>query len=193
MLINKIINFETKILWNSVLKKLKEYGKECKCQRGFSVKGFEYISMGSGFNGGTNICLHVWKNYKNQVMDRDPQLVIGDNVSMVANSYISCSNQVIIGDGVLVGANVFISDNMHGKNTFEELSIAPNNRKLYSKGPVVIGDNVWLGRNVCVMPNVKIGKGTIVGANAVVTHDLPENCVAVGAPARVIKKIDGDD
>ena len=54
--------------------------------------------------------------------------------------------------------------------------------------PVVIGEGSWLGENVCVC-GASIGKHCVIGANSVVTNDIPDYCVAVGAPARVIKKI----
>jgi lipopolysaccharide O-acetyltransferase len=55
-------------------------------------------------------------------------------------------------------------------------------------GPVVIEDEVWLGERVCVMPNVTIGKHSVIGANSVVTKDIPPYCIAVGVPARIIKQ-----
>lgn len=66
----------------------------------------------------------------------------------------------------------------------------------YSKQPliineVIIEDGVWLGQRV-VLPGVKIGKNAIVGANSVVTHNIPENTIAVGSPAKVIKRLDGE-
>lgn len=68
-------------------------------------------------------------------------------------------------------------------------SIPYYERSMYSKGPVVIGNNVWLGNNVCVMPGVTIGDGAIIGANSVVTHDIPAYSVAAGIPAKVIKQL----
>ena len=62
-------------------------------------------------------------------------------------------------------------------------------RPLHSKGPIIIEDNVWVGENVCILENVRIGKCSIIGANAVVTHDIPPYSIAVGVPAKVIKKI----
>ena len=62
-------------------------------------------------------------------------------------------------------------------------------RKLLSKGPIYIGENSWIGENACIMPNVSIGKGCIIGANSVVTHNIPDYSVAVGCPAKVVKTI----
>jgi acetyltransferase-like isoleucine patch superfamily enzyme len=69
------------------------------------------------------------------------------------------------------------------------LSIPPSERKLISKGPVIIGDNVWVGEGVAILPNVTIGRNCIIGTNSVVTKSIPENSVAAGIPAKVIKKI----
>ena len=55
---------------------------------------------------------------------------------------------------------------------------------------MIIGDNVWVGDNVTILPNVHIGNGCVVGSNSVVTKDIPDNCIAVGIPAKVIKKYD---
>ena len=60
------------------------------------------------------------------------------------------------------------------------------NRKLYSKGPVIIGRNVWIGENVCILPNVSIGDGAIIGAGAVVTHNIPSYSISAGVPAKLI-------
>ena len=61
---------------------------------------------------------------------------------------------------------------------------------MFSPGPVSIGDGSWLGIKVAVMPNVSIGKGCVIGANSVVTRDVPDYHIAAGAPARVIKAVD---
>lgn len=68
--------------------------------------------------------------------------------------------------------------------------MAPNQRPLYSKGAVHIGNNVWIGQNACIMPGVTIADGAIIAANSVVTHDIPAYSVAAGAPAKVIKHIE---
>ena len=52
-----------------------------------------------------------------------------------------------------------------------------------------IGNNVWIGKNVCIMSGVSIGDNTVIGANSVVTHSLPSNCMACGAPAKIIKQL----
>lgn len=119
----------------------------------------------------------------------NPQLEIGDKVSIGEYSHITCANKVTIGNGVLTGRFVLITDNCHGNNTKEVADIAPLAREIHSNGPVYIGENVWIGDKVTILPNVTIGKGCIIAANAVVTKDIPEYSVAAGVPAKVIKTI----
>jgi acetyltransferase-like isoleucine patch superfamily enzyme len=66
----------------------------------------------------------------------------------------------------------------------------PFRRPLVSKGPVLIGDCVWIGDKATILPGVTIGKGSVIGANAVVTKDVPDYCMAAGNPAVVLKKLE---
>ncbi|MGI6220066.1 MAG: acyltransferase [Bacteroidaceae bacterium] len=104
-------------------------------------------------------------------------------------SQVTAIRSIRIGNGVRTGPNVLITDNAHGASVAELLETAPNLRPLSSKGPVVIEDNVWIGTKSSIMPGVRIGRGSIIAANSVVTHDIPPYCVAAGAPARVVKKM----
>lgn len=115
--------------------------------------------------------------------------MIGNNCSIRNNAHITAINCIRIGDNLLTGTNVLITDNSHGQSTREHMSLPFTERPLYSKGPVVIGNNVWLGNNVCVMSGVTIGDGAIIGANAVVTHDIPAYAVAAGILAKVVKQL----
>ena len=85
---------------------------------------------------------------------------------------------------------VMITDNSHGHtDNISELKINPIDRPLVSKGPVVIEENVWIGEKVSIMPNVTIGRGSIIAANAVVTKSVPAYSIVGGCPARVIKTL----
>lgn len=118
-----------------------------------------------------------------------PRLQIGDGVSMEYDCHIGCVNEVRIGARVLMASRVYISDHSHGGTNAEDLMLAPNERSILSKGPVIIEDEVWLGEGAAVMPGVRIGRSSIIGANAVVTRDIPPYSIAAGAPARVIKTL----
>lgn len=184
MIVNKIIN---KIKLTHALSKLKYHGIDIKIGERFSINGKKNISIGSHFRGGRNIIIDTFTSYNGFSLGNNPKLIIGDNVSMTDNCYISCINEVLIGDGTLLGVNTFITDNFHGSSTYKEMKIPPSDRKLCSKGPVAIGKNVWTGRNVCIMPGVTIGDGAVIGANSVVTHNIPPYSIACGSPAKVIR------
>jgi lipopolysaccharide O-acetyltransferase len=120
-------------------------------------------------------------------------LYIGDNVQINDHVHIAAFNKVEIGNNVLIASNVFITDHNHGvyKGSDDDDSpdSLPNSRKIVSK-EVIIEDNVWIGEFVSVLPGVRIGKGSIIGSMSVVTKDIPPNTIAVGSPARIIKKYD---
>jgi maltose O-acetyltransferase len=91
---------------------------------------------------------------------------------------------ITIGDDVQIGPNVQLLTPTH------PVAAGPRRDKWEAAKPIVIGDNVWLGGGVIVLPGVTIGENTVVGAGAVVVHDLPPNVVAVGNPARIVKRVE---
>ncbi len=96
---------------------------------------------------------------------------------------------VTIGDYVLLGPNVTLTSATHNQDW--RIRYADDISDIEG-APIVIEDHVWIGANVVVMPGVTIGKHSIIGAGSVVTKDIPPDCVAVGVPARVIKKLTED-
>lgn len=118
-----------------------------------------------------------------------PVILLGDNVSIGDESQITSINRIVIGSGVLTGKKVLITDNAHGQFNETDLSKKPLEREMFSKGPVIIKDNVWIGEKATILAGVTIGTGCIIGANSVVTKDIPDYCIVAGAPARIIKRI----
>lgn len=120
------------------------------------------------------------------------KIYFGNDVQVNDYVHIAAVEKVSIGNNVLIASKVFISDHNHGGYSGDVHSapdVPPANRPIISS-PVIIEDNVWIGEFVSVLPGVTIGKGSIIGANSVVTSDIPANSIAVGAPARVIKRFD---
>ncbi len=165
----------------------KYFGKNSKIFSFRSLIGGEYISIGDNTIIGTQAVITAWDNHGEYAFT--PFINIGKNVSIGNDCHITAINNISIGDNVLMGMKVTITDNSHGTNTIEELNIAPVYRQLHSNGPVIIEDGVWIGDKVTILPNTRIGKNSIIGANAVVTGDIPSNSIAVGIPAKVIKTI----
>lgn len=188
--IDFFVRLRNKLLWNAYAFGFRKIGKNCHVGDKFSVRGSQYISIGDNFDAGNNLRLEAWDSYGGDKGIYNPSLIIGNNVVFTDFIYISCINRVEIGDDVLLGRNVFIADNGHGDFNLENMNISPVQRKLSSKGPVKIGKNVWIGRCTSILSGVTIGDNVIVGANSVVTHDIPDNCMAVGVPAKIIKRLD---
>lgn len=151
------------------------------------LKGAKYVTLADNVSIGDRCILEVHDSYLSQRFS--PILTIGINGRLGDDGHITCINRVQIGNNVRMGRKVFITDNAHGASDRILLDIAPNKRPLNSKGPVIIEDNVWIGEMVCIMPGVRIGKGSIIGANAVVTKDVPPYCVAAGNPAKIVKQL----
>jgi acetyltransferase-like isoleucine patch superfamily enzyme len=113
-------------------------------------------------------------------------LKIGDGCVFGYNNHITSVRSVVIGNNVLTANNVYISDNSHG---YENIKIPIIDQPVQFKKAVVIGDGSWIGENACIIGS-SIGKNCVIGANAVVTHDIPDYSVAIGAPAVVIRHYD---
>ena len=116
-----------------------------------------------------------------------PEIKIGNGCNFGQYNHITAVNKIIIGDNLLTGRFVLITDNSHGSFNYDEMQVHPSKRPVISKGPVIIGNNVWIGDKASVMPGVHIGDGCIIGANSVVTHNIPSYSMAAGNPAVVIK------
>jgi acetyltransferase-like isoleucine patch superfamily enzyme len=124
---------------------------------------------------------------RHDVQSYSSHIRIGHRVTSSGSLVIGAAQRVEIGDDVLLAMNVTILDNLHGyENAEEPYKYQP----LQRIAPVEVGRGCWIGQNVVILPSVKIGEMSIIGANSVVTHSIPERSIAVGAPARVIKQWD---
>lgn len=111
-----------------------------------------------------------------------PELHIGNFVTIGRGTIISVKDKLCIGDYTLIGPNVQITDNNH--------STRRDNLIKYQRSvikPIIIGQDCWIGSGAKVLAGVTIGNGAVVGANAVVTHDVPPFAIVGGVPAKVIK------
>lgn len=155
-------------------------------QKPFVLHCENNIVIGNSFAAQAGCRIETYEGYSNNSV----KIIIGDNVTLNYRTHIGAINYVEIGDGTLTGSDVLIVDHNHGENKdLEELNIRPRMRPLYSPGPVIIGENVWIGDKACILPAVKIGNNSIIGAGSIVTHDIPEDCIAAGNPARIIKDL----
>ena len=114
----------------------------------------------------------------------NPVVTIGDRCLIGRGSGIVGHFSIDIGDDVWTGHNVYITDQNHG---YEDVSL-PISKQSQPERAVKIGSGSWLGYGSVVLPGVTIGEHCVIGANSVVTRDVPSYSVAVGVPARVIKR-----
>ena len=114
----------------------------------------------------------------------------GHNISIGDGSWVNYGMTVLDVAPVAIGADVLIGPNCSLYTAIHPTEPGPRRAKWESSAPITLEDNVWLGGSVVVCPGVTIGENSIIGAGAVVTRDIPANCIAVGNPARVIKDLD---
>ncbi len=158
---------------------------------GTIIKGRSMIDFGKRLTTGSNCRIEAF------IADGDNSIKIhfGNDIQLNDNVHIASLRFVEIGDNVLMASHVYISDNSHGSYKGDESDTSPDiipTKRPYYVAPVSIGDRVWIGEGVFVMPGVTIGEGAIIGAHSVVNKNIPANCIAVGAPAKVIKRYDFD-
>ena len=131
------------------------------------------------------------------ICDYGCNIYLGNNVSVNMNcTFVDC-NKITIGSNVLIASNVQIYTATHPVELEERLTPDwdPESGEYFCRTyalPVTIGDGCWIGGGVIILPGMNIGKGCVIGAGSVVTRDIPENCVAVGNPCRVIRRINGE-
>lgn len=160
----------------------------CSLQGG----GSRHISIGHHTCIQKHSVLGCWQHYNayDGPQTFSPEIIIGNFCNIGAYTQITACNKITIGDGLLTGRFVYIGDNAHGSLSLKEANVPPVLRHLTSKGEIIIGNNVWIGDKVTILAGIHIGDNVIIGANSVVTHDIPSNSVWAGNPAVVIKHID---
>lgn len=146
------------------------------------IIGWRNVRIGEG----SVISEGAWIN----VNDRDgaePAIVIGNNCFLGRRNFLSSGKRIRIGDYCLTGIDCHFLGADHLHSTPYTPYVAAGTT---SGGVIDIGPNCWLGASVTVLKDVRIGFGSIIGAGAVVTRDVPPFSTAVGNPARVIKRFD---
>jgi len=146
-----------------------------------------HIAIGERTMFGPHVALSVGMVDGQEIL-HSPVIRIGDRCLIGRGSGIVAHFCIEIGDDVWTGHHVYITDQNHG---YEDLSL-PISRQSQPERAVRIGNRSWIGHGSVVLPGVTIGHHVVIGANSVVTRDIPDYCVAVGAPARVVRRyIDG--
>ena len=152
--------------------------------------GHEYMSIGSDTLIAAGAILAAWPDSTDaRRTDDRPVLRIGDRVWGARGLSIVAHLDIEIGDDVWFGPNVYVTDAGHDASDLDR----PIGLAMEPAEPVRIGAGSWIGTGAVILPGVTIGEHVVVGANSVVTDDLPSNCVAVGSPARVVRDLTSSD
>jgi len=113
----------------------------------------------------------------------DDDVLLGDNSGIGSNCSIQGPTK--IGKNVMMGPDVIILTSNHN---FDRIDIPMIEQGFYPRKQVIIEDDVWIGARAIILPGVKIGKGSIIGAGAVVTKNIEEYSIVGGCPAKIIRK-----
>lgn len=148
-----------------------------------TIMNEQYIHIGSMTVLGPYIALSAGMA-PGQTCITDPVVSIGDRCLIGRGSGIVGHLSIEIGDDVYTGHHVYITDQNHGYADRE----LPISRQSQPERPVKIGSGSWIGHGSVVLPGATIGRNVVVGANSVVRGELPDHCVAVGAPARIVQR-----
>jgi acetyltransferase-like isoleucine patch superfamily enzyme len=148
------------------------------------IRGIERMKFGN------NVVVQkdCWLNIAFNNPAPGPMILIGEGTNIGRRCTLSAANRIEIGKFVLIAPNVFIADTHH---EYQKLGVPIMNQGITThEDQIVIGDETWIGINAVIMGNVAVGKHCVIGANSVINKDIPDYCVAVGNPARVVKMLD---
>jgi len=161
----------------------KKFGMRSYIRKPLLILKPAYISVGDRVSVRDGVRLEVIDS--NQ--ERIPELVIEDDTNIEQNVHIVCHDRIRIGRNVSIAGNCSIVDVTHPYlDVHDPMKIG--SRILDEPSFVEIGDGSFIGFGAVILPNIKLGKNVVIGANSVVTRDIPDYCVAAGAPARILKR-----
>jgi len=171
-----VANIKNRFLFGS-------YGKDVYIEPEVVINRPRYVHIGDHvrIKRNTNINIHPRDRKSKKGI-----LFIGKNVHITEGIIISAFQRIVIGNDVGIAPYVCILDNSRKPGEISR----PLQEQDVETGPVYIGDESWLAYNACILPNVTIGKHCVIGALSVVNLDIPSYSVAVGTPARVVKRFD---
>jgi acetyltransferase-like isoleucine patch superfamily enzyme len=171
-----IINLKNHFLFGS-------YGKDVYIEPGVVINRPRYVHIGDHVTIKRNTAINVHPEDRES---KEGVLFIGKGTHITQGVIISAFHRIIIEENVGIAPYVCIIDNSRKAGDISR-SLSQQN---IETGPVHIGAESWLAYNVCVLPNVKIGKHCLIGALSIVNTDIPSYSLAVGCPARVVRRFD---
>lgn len=177
-----LLNFVFSLHTTFITRKFKHVGKDCSIRPVLNMTNPQNISFGNDVSVG----IFCWIA-TNISLKKDPALTFGNRVHVGAYAMIIAADSIKIGNNVLMSERVIILDHTHD---YTDVNKAVIDQPIIARGKVIIEDECFIGANAVILGGVHIGKHAVVGANAVVTRDVPAYSVVAGSPAKVIKQYD---
>ena len=178
----------TKLLFgNKYVLKIKYIGKSSKVGLLYNFLNGQYITIGSNSVVGRYSKLQCFDNFNG--VHYSPCISIGDNCSLGQNVTIWSADTIIIEDNVTIASYCTLVNENHGIDVESNQCFR---HQTLTTAPIVIRDGTWIGERCVILPGVTIGMKCVIGSGSIVTKSIPDYCMAVGNPARVIKRWDFD-
>ncbi len=165
-----------------IASQFREIGAGARISPPFRFYGLNQMSLGEKAFIARDCWIHIVGGHDEE---GPAKIIIKAHAGIGMGATISAAREVVIEEYALLARNVYISDHAHA---YENIGIPIMHQDINGIAPVRIGRSSWLGQNVVVLPGVTIGRHCIIGANSVVNKSIPDFSIAVGAPARVVKR-----
>lgn len=159
------------------------YGKDVYIESGVVINRPRFVHLGNHIRIKRNTSINLHPQDKKS---KEGILFLGDHVMISEGCVISGCNRIVIEENVGISPYVMIIDNSRKPGDV----IRPSKEQKLELGYVHIGADSWIAYNACILPNVTIGKHCIIGALSVVNGNIPSYSIAVGSPAKVVKRFD---
>jgi acetyltransferase-like isoleucine patch superfamily enzyme len=159
------------------------YGRDVYIESGVVINRPRFVHLGDHVRIKRNTSINLHPQDKRS---KDGILFVGNDVIISEGCIISACNRIVIEDNVGISPYVMIIDSTRKPGPIDR----PSKEQDLKTKPVHIGADSWIAYNACIMPGVTIGEHCIIGALSIVTEDIPPYSVAVGSPARVVKRFD---
>lgn len=174
----------TKVFFgNKYALRIKHIGKNSKVGILHNFLNGKYISIGSNSVIGRYSKLQCFDKFNGK--EYYPLIMIGNNCSLGQNVTIWSADKVILEDDVTIASYCTIVNENHGINPEDSLSYR---HQCLTTSPIRIGYGTWIGERCCILPGVEIGKKCVIGSGSIVTKSIPDFSMAVGNPAKIIKR-----
>ncbi len=170
-----------KLLYEPMLR-----GRAFTCGPGLRITALPYIRGHVRIRIGANCTFGLFSVSSGRFIDK-PQLIFGDGCTVGTDVLFNVNKRIMIGNHVGISGRVTIQDS-DGHPSDPERRMRGEQITEADIGPVTIGDYAWIGRDAQVLKGVTIGKGAVVAAGSIVATDVPDGALAMGCPARVVRR-----